>query len=307
MDTLKNAANVVTETIKSATGNASHEYENMNDPNYPKGDQETKMSPPPLYEGEFYKGSGKLRGKKAIITGGDSGIGRAVAVFFAREGCDVSIVYLHSVDDAAETVRLIQKEGAKGVHIQGDVGRKSECNRVVQETVDTLGGLDIVVNHAGIQFPAESILDITEENLRRVFEVNVFSQFFIIQAALPHLKKGSAIINTSSVNSFRGHPSMMDYSSTKGANTAFTYSLAQNLAKQGIRVNQVAPGPIWTPSVFATMKISKEKFTEMEPVPLGRVGEPQDLAAAYVYLASEDSSYVTGQTIHVNGGITVNA
>jgi len=305
MDAIKNAANYVSESV---TGTSAKKIENMADPSYPKDDQETKLSPAPLYDGPFYKGSGKLRGKKALITGGDSGIGRAVSIFFAREGADVSIVYLHSVEDAEETVRLIEKEGTKGLCIQGDVGKKLECERVVRLTVSAFGGLDIVVNHAGIQFPAESILDITEENLRRVFEVNVFSQFFIVQAALPHLKKGSAIINTSSVNSFRGMPSMIDYSSTKGANTSFTYSLAQNLAKQGIRVNQVAPGPIWTPSVYATMgKLSKEKFTEMETVPLGRVGEPQDLAAAYVYLASEDSSYVTGQTIHVNGGIVVNA
>jgi len=305
METIKNVANVAIEAVKSASG---QEIQNMNSPSYPRDDQETKLDPAPLYDGPFYKGSGKLKGKKAIITGGDSGIGRAVSVFFAREGCDVSIVYFHSMEDAEETVRLVQKEGARGVTFQGDVGKKFECERVVEQTVSALGGLDIVVNHAGTQFPAESILDITEENLRRVFEVNVFSQFFIVQAALPHLKKGSAIINTSSVNSFRGMPSMIDYSATKGANTSFTYSLAQNLAKQGIRVNQVAPGPIWTPSVYATMgHLSKKKFEEMEQVPLGRVGEPQDLAAAYVYLASEDSAYVTGQTIHVNGGIVVNA
>jgi len=270
-------------------------------------DQETRMDPAPLYDGPFYKGSGKLKGKKALITGGDSGIGRAVSVFFAREGADVSIVYFHSKGDAEDTVKLIEKEGTRGYAFQADVGKKDQCDEVVKNTVEALGGLDIVVNHAGTQFPAKDIHHITEEHLRRVFEVNVFSQFFICQAALPHLKKGASIINTSSVNSFRGLASMIDYSSTKGANTAFTYSLSQSLAPQGIRVNQVAPGPIWTPSVWATMgKLSKEKFAEMEPVPLGRVGEPQDLAAAYVYLASQDSAYVTGQTIHVNGGLVLN-
>ncbi|PRP80843.1 short-chain dehydrogenase/reductase SDR [Planoprotostelium fungivorum] len=277
----------------------------MSNDNFPtQDDQETKMNPPPLYDGPFYKGSGKLKGKKALITGGDSGIGRSISVFFAREGADVSIVYLHSKGDAEDTVKLVEKEGTRAISIQADVGKKAQCEEVVKRTVQELGGLDIVVNHAGTQFPAESLLDIQEDNLRRVFEVNVFSQFFICQAALPHLKKGSSIINTSSVNSFRGLASMIDYSATKGANTSFTYSLAQSLAPQGIRVNQVAPGPIWTPSVYATMgKLSKEKFQEMEPVPLGRVGEPQDLGAAYVYLASEDSAYVTGQTIHVNGGL----
>jgi len=308
MEAIKNAANYVSESIQGGGGPDPNDIRDAGNDIFPtQDDQETMLDPPPLYDGPFYKGSGKLKGKKALITGGDSGIGRAVSIFFAREGADVTIVYFHSKRDADDTVKLIEKEGTKGYAFQADVGKKTLCDDVVKKSVDVMGGLDIVVNHAGIQWPADSLLEITEEHLRRVFEVNVFSQFFICQAALPHLKKGSSIINTSSVNSFRGLANMIDYSSTKGANTAFTYSLSQSLAPKGIRVNQVAPGPIWTPSVYGTMgKLSKKEFEKMEPVPLGRVGEPQDLAAAYVYLASEDSSYVTGQTIHVNGGLVLN-
>jgi NAD(P)-dependent dehydrogenase (short-subunit alcohol dehydrogenase family) len=270
-----------------------------------EGDQEHKMTPPPKYDAPWYKGSGKLKGKVAIITGGDSGIGRSIAILYAREGANVTIVYIHNDKDAEETKGLVEKEGGKCLVFKGDVGHKDICEQVVKKTVDTFGGLDILVNHAGLQFLAEDLLKITEENLRRTFEANVFSQFFMCQAALPHLKSGSCIINTSSVNSFKGHGKLLDYSSTKGANTAFTYSLAINLGEKGIRVNQVAPGPIWTPLIPSTMGKSFEEFNDASVI-LKRCGQPEEVAPAYVFLASQDASYITGQTIHVNGGTVVN-
>lgn len=270
-----------------------------------EGDQETKMTPPPKYDAPWYHGSGKLKGKTAIITGGDSGIGRSVAILYAREGANVAIVYIHNDQDAEETKKLVEKEGQKCLPIKADVGKKDACEEIVKKTIQAFGGLDILVNHAGLQFMEEDFVKITEENLRRTFEANVFSQFFMGQAALPHLKEGSSIINTSSVNSFKGHPKLLDYSSTKGANTAFTYSLALSLASKGIRVNQVAPGPIWTPLIPSTMHKSFEEFNKSQ-VPLGRCGQPEEVAPAYVFLASQDASYITGQTIHVNGGTVVN-
>jgi len=271
-----------------------------------EGDQEHKMTPPPKYDAPWYKGSEKLKGKTAIITGGDSGIGRSVAILYAREGANVTIVYIHNDKDADDTKKLVEKEGGKCLTYKGDVGKKDVCEGIVKKTVDTFGGIDILVNHAGLQFQEQEFIDIKEENLRRTFEANVFSQFFMSQAALPHLKPGSSIINTSSVNSFKGNAKLLDYSSTKGANTAFTYSLALNLAEKGIRVNQVAPGPIWTPLIPATMGVTFEQFNKAN-VALGRCGQPEEVAPAYVFLASQDASYITGQTIHVNGGTVVNA
>jgi len=271
-----------------------------------EGDQETKMTPPPKYDAPWYKGSEKLKGKTAIITGGDSGIGRSISILYAREGANVVIVYIHNDKDAEDTKKLVEKEGGKCLTYKGDVGKKNICEQIVKKTVDTFGGLDILVNHAGLQFKEEEFTNITEENLRRTFEANVFSQFFMSQAALPHLKEGSSIINTSSVNSFKGNAKLLDYSSTKGANTAFTYSLSGNLAEKGIRVNQVAPGPIWTPLIPATMGATFEEFNKTQ-VPMKRCGQPEEVAPAYVFLASQDASYITGQTIHVNGGTVVNA
>jgi len=274
-----------------------------------EGDQETKMDPPPKYDAPWYKGSGKLKGKTAIITGGDSGIGRSISILYAREGANVTIVYIHNDKDAEDTKKLVEKEGGQCLTYKGDVGKKPNCEAIVQATLDKFGkdkGIDILVNHAGLQFAEEDFVKITEENLRRTFEANVYSQFFMGQAALPHMKSGSCIINTSSVNSFKGNKGLLDYSSTKGANTAFTYSLALNLAEKGIRVNQVAPGPIWTPLIPATMHKTFEEFNKTQ-VALGRCGQPEEVAPAYVFLASQDASYITGQTIHVNGGTVVNA
>jgi len=264
------------------------------------------MDPPPKYDAPWYKGSEKLKGKVAIITGGDSGIGRSIAILYAREGANVCIDYIHNDKDAEDTKKLVEKEGGKCLVYKGDVGKKEVCEDIVKKTVDTFGKLDILVNHAGLQFQEENFLDIKEENLRRTFEANVYSQFFMSQAAVPHLKPGSCIINTSSVNSFKGHAKLIDYTATKGANTAFTYSIANNLAEKGIRVNQVAPGPIWTPLIPATMGATFEEFNKAN-VFLKRCGQPEEVAPAYVFLASQDASYITGQTIHVNGGTVVNA
>lgn len=273
-----------------------------------QGDQETKMTPPPKYDAPWYKGSGKLKGKTAIITGGDSGIGRSVSILYAREGANVVIVYIHNDKDAEDTKALVEKEGGQCLNYKGDVGKKPICEDIVKKTVEKFGTVDILVNHAGLQFKEEDFLKVEEENLRRTFEANVYSQFFMSQAAIPHMKEGSAIINTSSVNSFKGHGKLIDYSSTKGANTAFTYSLAQSetCAEKKIRVNQVAPGPIWTPLIPATMGATFEEFNKANVI-LKRCGQPEECAPAYVFLASQDSSYITGQTIHVNGGTVVNA
>jgi NAD(P)-dependent dehydrogenase (short-subunit alcohol dehydrogenase family) len=270
----------------------------------PKNDQEYKMDPPPEYSAPWYKGSNKLKDKVAIITGGDSGIGRSVAILYAREGASVAIIYLQNDKDAKETKQLVEKEGRKCLLLKGDVSKKKSCEEFVKSTVEEFGQLDILVNHAGIQYVHDDFSKITEEQLRHTFEVNVFSQFFMAQAALPHLKKGSSIINTSSVNSYKGNEKLMDYSSTKGANTAFTYSLAQNLASEGIRVNSVAPGPIWTPLIPSTFDGQHLKDFGKN-TPLGRPGQPEECAPAYVFLASHDSSYITGQTIHPNGGRVV--
>jgi len=267
----------------------------------PKKDEEHKMDPPPKYDAPWYKGSDKLKDKVAIITGGDSGIGRSVAILYAREGADVSIIYHRNDKDAEETKQLVEKEGGKCLLLKGDVSKKKDCDEFVKKTVDKFGKLDILVNHAGIQYAHDDFMEITEEQLVHTFEVNVYSQFFMAQAALPHLKKGACIINTSSVNSYKGNASLIDYSATKGANTAFTYSLAQSLAEKGIRVNSVAPGPIWTPLIPSTFD---EKHCKEfgKNTPLGRPGQPEECAPAYVFLASQDSSYITGQTIHPNGG-----
>jgi len=271
-----------------------------------QGDQEHKMTPPPKYDAPWYKGSGKLKGKTAIITGGDSGIGRSISILYAREGANVVIVYIHNDKDAEDTKQLVEKEGGKCLLYKGDVGKRQVCFDIVDKAIKTYSALDILVNHAGLQFMEEDFEKVDEDNLRRTFEANVFSQFFMSQAALPHLKEGSSIINTSSVNSFKGHGKLIDYSSTKGANTAFTYSLSLQLADKGIRVNQVAPGPIWTPLIPATMGITFEEFNKAQ-VPMKRCGQPEEVAPAYVFLASQDASYISGQTIHVNGGSVVNA
>jgi NAD(P)-dependent dehydrogenase (short-subunit alcohol dehydrogenase family) len=267
--------------------------------------REHKMKPPPRAENEKHRGSGKLQGRVAIITGGDSGIGRAVAIAFAKEGADVSIVYLEERKDANETRHLVEKHGVKCLLIEGDVGHEEFCRKAVDQTVKELGKLDILVNNAAEQHPQDSIEKITEKQLERTFRTNIFSFFFMTRAAMKHLKEGSAIINTTSVTAYKGSPELLDYSSTKGAITSFTRSLSQELADKCIRVNGVAPGPVWTPLIPSTFPAKKVE-TFGSDVPLGRAGQPEEIAPSYVFLASGDSSYMTGQILHPNGGTIVN-
>lgn len=267
--------------------------------------REYKMGPRPRAEDEKHRGSGKLDGKVAIITGGDSGIGRAVAIAFAKEGADVAIVYLEEQKDARETKRLVEEHGRKCLLMEGDVGDEQFCRKAVAQTIKELGSLDIVVNNAAEQHPQDSIEKISATQLERTFRTNIFSMFFMVKAAMKHLKQGAAIINTTSVTAYKGSPELLDYSATKGAITAFTRSLSQALAEKCIRVNGVAPGPIWTPLIPSTFP--KEKVeTFGSDVPLGRAGQPEEVAPSYVFLASDDSSYMTGQVLHPNGGTIVN-
>lgn len=266
---------------------------------------EEQMTPRPVSEDPRYRGSGKLEGKVALITGGDSGIGRAVARFFAREGADVTIVYLNEYEDAKKTGGMVEQEGRRALLIAGNIGDERFCQQVVQQTLDTFGRLDILVNNAAEQHPQDNLEDISAEQLELTFRTNIFSMFFLTKAVLPHLHPGSAIINTTSVTAYRGSAHLLDYSSTKGAIVSFTRSLALNLAKRRIRVNGVAPGPIWTPLIPSTF--DEEKVQQFgADVAMGRPGEPEELAPAYVFLASDDSSYMTGQVLHVNGGEVIN-
>jgi NAD(P)-dependent dehydrogenase (short-subunit alcohol dehydrogenase family) len=265
---------------------------------------ESELEPKPDWE-PFYPGSGRLKGKVALITGADSGIGRAVAALFAREGADIAISYLCEHDDAAKTKEIVEKEGRRAIVIAGDLGEKETCDRVVKETVDKLGGLDILVNNAGEQHWDEDIREISEKQLKRTFQTNIFSMFYLTQAARPHLKEGSAIINCTSVTMYKGSKLLLDYSATKGAITAFTRSLSENLVGDGIRVNAVAPGPIWTPlNPFGGQP--KEKIPEFgKDTPMGRPGQPNEVAPSFLFLACEDSRYMSGQVLHPNGGTIV--
>jgi NAD(P)-dependent dehydrogenase (short-subunit alcohol dehydrogenase family) len=262
---------------------------------------ESQLEPKPDWEPR-YRGSDRLKGKVALVTGGDSGIGRGVAALFAREGADIAVVYLCEHDDAAKTKEIVEKEGRRAVTIAGDIGDKEFCERAVKQTVDELGRLDILVNNAGEQHSDKDIRDITEDQLRRTFQTNIFGMFFMTEAALPHLKEGSAIINTTSVTMYEGSKHLLDYSATKGAITAFTRSLSENLVKQGIRVNAVAPGPIWTPlNPFGGQP--PQKIPEFgKSTPMGRSGQPNEVAPSFLFLACEDSSYMTGQVLHPDGG-----
>jgi NAD(P)-dependent dehydrogenase (short-subunit alcohol dehydrogenase family) len=267
---------------------------------------ESEMQPRPASGEDSYRGCGKLQGKVALITGGDSGIGRAVAIAFAKEGADVVIVYLHEHSDASETKDKVEASGKRCLNLVGDVGDEAFCRQAVQETVNHFGRLDILVNNAAEQHPQDSIDKISGEQLERTFRTNIFSMFYLTKAALPHLKQGARIINTSSVTAYRGSPQLLDYASTKGAIVAFTRSLSLALIKQGIYVNAVAPGPIWTPlipSSFSEQKV--EHFGEQTPI--GRPGQPEEVAPSYVFLASDDASYISGQVLHPNGGEVVNA
>jgi NAD(P)-dependent dehydrogenase (short-subunit alcohol dehydrogenase family) len=266
---------------------------------------EYKLRPRPKADDATYRGSGKLENKVALITGGDSGIGRAVAIYFAKEGADVAIVYLNEHKDAEETKTLVEEQGSTCLLIPGDIGDEGFCREAVQQTMGELNRLDILVNNAAVQYPQEEITGITAEQLQKTFATNIFAMFYLVKAALPHLKEGSAIINTTSVTAYRGSPQLMDYASTKGAIVSFTRSLAHALVEKGIRVNAVAPGPIWTPLIAATFPPDKvSKFGS--DVPMGRAGEPEEVAPSYVFLASDDSSYITGQVLHPNGGEIVN-
>jgi NAD(P)-dependent dehydrogenase (short-subunit alcohol dehydrogenase family) len=261
---------------------------------------ETEMHPRPDYEPRF-PGSGRLKDKVAIVTGGDSGIGRAVAVLFAREGADVAIVYLEEGEDAQETKRLVEQEGRQCLVAAGDVGDPGFCRSVVEQTLERFGKVDILVNNAAEQHPQEEVTEITPEQLERTFRTNIFGYFYMTQAAMPHLKQGASIVNTTSVTAYRGSPELLDYSSTKGAIVAFTRSLAKKLAEQGIRVNGVAPGPIWTPLIPSTFPAEKvEKFGA--DTPMKRPGQPNEVASCFLFLASEDASYITGSVLHPNGG-----
>lgn len=265
---------------------------------------ESKMVPEPAVIRNNYRGSSKLENKTALITGGDSGIGRAVSVHFAREGADVAVIYLDEHEDAEETKRLVELEGQKCHLISGDIGNQSFCEAAVTETINKFKKIDILVNNAAEQHPQDSFMDITSEQLEQTFRTNVFSMFYITKAVLPNLKEGSSIINSSSITAYQGSKDLIDYSATKGAIVSFTRSLSESLAEKGIRVNGVAPGMTWTPLIPASF--SREKVDGFGGnAPMKRPGQPQDLAPAYVYLASDDASYVSGQMIHVNGGIIV--
>jgi NAD(P)-dependent dehydrogenase (short-subunit alcohol dehydrogenase family) len=262
--------------------------------------RESEMHPRPDYEPR-YPGSGRLKGKVALVTGGDSGIGRAVSVLFAREGADVAVLYLNEGEDAQETKRLVEREGRKCVTIAGDVGDPGFCRSAVDQVIEQFGKLDVLVNNAAEQHPKRDIGEITPDQLDRTFRTNIFGYFYMTQAAMPHLKQGASIINTTSVTAYRGSPELLDYSSTKGAILAFTRSLSKKLAEEGIRVNGVAPGPIWTPLIPSTFPAEKvEKFGA--DTPMKRPGQPNEVASCFLFLACEDASYITGSVLHPNGG-----
>ena len=267
---------------------------------------ESKLEPKPDWQPR-YPGSGRLKDKVALITGADSGIGRAVAALFAREGADIAILYLCEHDDAAKTKEIVEGEGRRAITIAGDIGSKDFCEAAVKRTVDELGGLDLLVNNAGEQHSDKDIRDITEDQLKRTFQTNVFGMFFLTQAAAPHLSEGSAIINCTSETMYAGSKHLLDYSATKGAITAFTRSLALNLVDKGIRVNAVAPGPIWTPlNPFGGQ--NPEKIPEFgKSTPMKRPGQPNEVAPAFLFLACQDSSYMTAQVLHPDGGDTTSS
>ncbi|AKG03333.1 NAD(P)-dependent oxidoreductase [Salimicrobium jeotgali] len=263
---------------------------------------EGKMDPKPLHADEDYRSGDKLKGKVALITGADSGIGRSVAIGYAKEGADVAISYLEEHQDAEDTAKLIEAEGQKALLLPGDVGDETHCKNIVEKTLSEFGKLDVLVNNAAEQHPTDDLLNISAEQLEQTFRTNIFSMFHLTKAAIPHLERGSSIINTASINPYTGNSQLVDYTSSKGAVVAFTRSMAQQLVNKGIRVNGVAPGPIWTPLIPATFDEDKvEQFGTNTP--MGRPGQPVEHVGSYVLLASDDSTYMTGQFIHINGGL----
>lgn len=266
---------------------------------------ESALEPKPDWEPR-YPGSGRLKDKVAIVTGADSGIGRAVAALYAREGADVAILYLCEHDDAEKTAEIVRREGREALTIAGDLGDKDFCDRAVAQVIEKFGRIDVLVNNAGEQHPDKDITGITEQQLKRTFQTNIFSMFFLAQAAMPHLKQGAAIINCTSVTMYQGSKELLDYSATKGAITAFTRSLSENLIEKGIRVNAVAPGPIWTP-LNPMGGASPEKLKDFgKNTPMGRPGQPNEVAPSFLFLACEDASYMSGQVLHPNGGTVIN-
>ena len=267
--------------------------------------REDEMRPEPDYEPRF-RGADRLKGKVALVTGGDSGIGRAVAVAMAREGANIAITYLEEHDDAEETVRLVQKEGRRAFRIAGNVGSEAFCRKVVERTMEEFGRLDVLVNNAAEQHEVKEPLEIDADQIEKTFRTNIFGYFFMTKMALRHMKKSAAIVNTTSVTAYKGNETLIDYASTKGAIVAFTRSLSQALVDKGIRVNGVAPGPIWTPLIPASF--SAEKTAQHgQQAPMKRAGQPNEVASCHVFLACEDSSYMTGQILHPNGGTIVNS
>jgi NAD(P)-dependent dehydrogenase (short-subunit alcohol dehydrogenase family) len=265
---------------------------------------EARLEPKPDWKPR-YPGSERLKDKVAIVTGADSGIGRAVAALYAREGADVAIFYLCEHEDAEMTKAIVEGEGRRAILVPGDLGDPEFAPKAVQKVVDTFGRLDVVVNNAGEQHADKDIREITDEQLRRTFQTNIFAFFYLVQAARPHLKKGASIINCTSVVSFKGSEDLLDYSATKGAITAFTRSLSGNLAKDGIRANAVAPGPIWTPLNPSGGQLPEDVPNFGKNTPLGRPGQPNEVAPSFLFLACEDASYMTGQVLHPNGGVIV--
>ncbi|MDQ6756241.1 MAG: SDR family oxidoreductase [Bacteroidota bacterium] len=271
-----------------------------------KPGEEYKMIPRPVFDNPLVKGSEKLADKIALITGGDSGIGRSVAILFAKEGADVAIVYLSEDKDAEETKNIIEQTyGRRCLLISGDISKEKFCKNAIAKTIKQFGRIDILVNNAATQFESKSIEEISTEQLTKTFETNIFAMFWLIKAALPNMNEGSTIINTTSVTAYRGSAELMDYASTKGAIVSFTRSLAQNLIEKKIRVNAVAPGPIWTPLIVDTFEGDKVAKHGSD-VPMKRAGEPVEVAPSYLFLACDDSSYITGQVLHPNGGEIVN-